>query len=454
MNFNYIYKLFTGITFLFLSHLVVGQPLKNNVIDEIICKVDNQILLKSELEFTYWQLVASGETPSDDMRCQIFQTLVINKLLLAKAEMDSVSVEPKIVEDQLEARMKYFIAQIGSKEKLEEYYNKSVEDMKNDLRKTLTDQLLVEKMQTHITKGLKVTPSQVKDFFDAIPKDSLPFYPTEVEVGQIVKLPGIGKDEKFKAKQKLIEIRTQILNGANFGELAKKHSEDPGSARDGGNLGFFKKGELVPEYEATALKLKPNEISNVIESAFGFHLIQMIERKGDEFNTRHILIKPTASQFDAGAAITELDSIRTLILNNKMKFDKAAKDFSDDKITKQIGGYIMDNETGSTKISMDKLDPTVFFVIDTMEVGSISTPLPYRTEDGKDAYRILYYKSKTPPHIANLKDDYQKIYTAALNDKKNNALNTWFEKAVKEVFFDVDEEYQSCEFLKDFLRNE
>lgn len=436
-----------------ITGIAVAQPSKNTI-DEIICKVDNQILLKSELEFNYWQTVAAGENPSEDLKCQILNTLVINKLLLAKAETDSVIVEEKMVNDQLESRMKYFIAQIGSKEKLEEYYNKTIEELKNDLRKSLTEQLLIEKMQANITKGIKVSPKDVREFFDNIPTDSLPFYSTEVEVAQIVKLPTVGRDEKFKAKQKLVEIRERIIKGESFADLAKEYSEDPGSAKTGGELGFFKKGELVAQYEATALKLKANEISNVVESVFGFHIIQLIERRGDEYNTRHILIKPSASTIDEGATIAELDSIRKLIVDGKLKFEKAAKDLSDDKMTNSVGGYLTDPQTGATLIPMDKLDPTVFFVIDTMKVGSVSRPLPYRTEDGKSAFRILYYKTKNPPHVANLKLDYQKIYTATLNDKKNNALNIWFEKAVKDVYFDIDPEYMSCEFLKEFIKNE
>jgi peptidyl-prolyl cis-trans isomerase SurA len=204
----------------------------------------------------------------------------------------------------------------------------------------------------------------------------------------------------------------------------------------------------VPEYEAAALKLKPGETSPVTESQFGFHIIQLIERRGNEYNSRHILMKPVSSGNDLEAAATLLDSIRTLIIIDSLKFEKAAKQFSDDRMTKESGGMLADAENGSTKIAADKLDPTLFFVIDSMKTGSVSKPIPYRTEEGKDAYRIIYLKSVTQPHQANLKDDYQKIQFATIQEKKNKAINGWFNKTKSEVFIETDPEYKNCSILK------
>ncbi|HSI89828.1 MAG TPA: peptidylprolyl isomerase, partial [Adhaeribacter sp.] len=256
------------------------------------------------------------------------------------------------------------------------------------------------------------------------------------------------RQNRDEARQKLEDIKKRIQKGEDFATLARKYSDDVASATDGGNLGFFKKKELVPEYEAAALRLEPGQLSNVVESQFGFHLIQLIERRGEEYNTRHILIKPAASQIDLAETADRLRIIRSQILKDSISFAKAAKEFSDDPQTKNSGGLLVNPQTGSSYVPLDKIDPTIFFTIDTMVVGQMSMPLPYRTEDGKDAMRIIYLKSKTPPHQANLKDDYQKISVAALNEKRNNALDEWFEKNRNSVYMDVNPDFVNCDLLQ------
>ncbi|MDX5347453.1 MAG: peptidylprolyl isomerase [Hymenobacteraceae bacterium] len=426
-----------------------AQPTSSRkVVDGIIVKVDNQIVLRSELEFAAAQMQAGGQviTPAD--KCQILQSMVINKMMLAKAERDSVVVSDDMVKSELDRRMAYFIAQIGSEERLEQYFGKSIKQLKDDLSKQVRDQLVMQKMQDNIVGKVTVTPREIRRYFNEIPKDSLPYFSTEVQIGQIVKLAQVSRSQKSAAREKLEAIRKRVVAGEDFQKLAKQYSEDVASAQDGGELGFFKKKELVPEYEAAALRLSPGELSPVVESQFGFHLIQMIERRGDEFNTRHILIKPASAQTDMNATAATLDSIRTLVLNDSMSFEKAAKTFSDDKITQSSGGIITNQNTGSTYIPLDKLDPGIFFTIDTMKVGGITPPLPYRTEDGKEAMRVIYLKSKTPPHQANLKDDYQKIAAAALNEKKNEAMEAWFEKNKNSFYIDIDPDYQNCNLLQ------
>ncbi len=425
------------------------QP-RTLVLDKIIAKVDNHIVLKSELDVAYLQSVASGQKANKDLKCEVLQSLIINKMLMAKADIDSISIDEKTVEDQLERRMQYFISQIGSEKKLEEYYNKSILQLKSDMRGSVKEQMLIQKMQDHITAKVKVTPGEVKAFFNDIPKDSLPYFSTEVQVGQIVKLPTVSKNQKEVARQKLLDIRTQILeNGANFGEMAKRYSEDYGSARFGGDLGYMNKGDLVPEYEAASLKMKAGDISMPVESQFGFHLIQLIDRRGSQFSTRHILIKPSSSQNDVGEAMNFLDSLATKILQDSISFEKAAKDYSDDKMSGEQGGMFKDTETGSTFVPLEKLDPVIFFIIDTMKVGNITKPQPFRMADNKEAVRIIYYKSKVLPHQANLKDDYQKIYNATIAEKKDEVLQSWFEKTHGEVFIDIDPEFKNCKILQE-----
>ncbi|MDX5421633.1 MAG: peptidylprolyl isomerase [Hymenobacteraceae bacterium] len=431
------------------SVVAFAQAPVQRKVDGIIAKIDNHVILRSDLEFSYLQYLAqSKQQPNEDLKCEIFKSLVQDKLLLARAEVDSVVVEDAMVAGELNRRIEYLTAQVGGVERLEQYYNKSVRQLKEELRRTVKEQMVMEKMQREITSKVAVTPKEIKKYFNSIPQDSLPYFSSEVELGQIVKYAQVNKQQKLAARQQLEEIRKRILAGEDFATLARQYSQDPGSAQAGGELGFFKKKELVPEYEATALRLEPGQISNVVESQFGFHLIQLIERRGQEFNTRHILIKPATAAVDVKEAAAVLDSVRTLVMNDSLTFAKAAKEFSDDKNTKDNGGMLTSRATGSTYIPMDQVDPSIFFVIDTMEVGEISKPIPFRTEDGQEAVRIIQLKAKSAPHLANLKDDYQKIATAALNEKRGKAVDDWFRKNIDTVYIEIDPEYQDCQALQ------
>lgn len=429
--------------------LILAATANAQLIDKIIAKVDDQIVLKSELELTYLQYLAnaSGQDP-ELVRCKVMESLVMNKLLLAKAEADSITVDKEQVERELADRMNYFVQSVGSEKKLEEYYGKTIDQLKADLKKQVKEQLVIKKMQRTITEKVKVTPAEVKKYFNSIAKDSLPYFSTEVEVGQIVKSPLATKQDKLEVRQKLEELKLKIQNGEDFCALATAYSEDPGSTANCGELGFFPKGSLVPEYEAVAYKLKPGELSTIIETEYGFHLIQLIERRANEINTRHILIKPGAKNTDLSTSIRLLDSLRRKIMADSVSFEKAAKDNSDDKVTKTNGGFFQDAKNGTSKMSLDNMDAGIFFMIDTMTVGQISEPMLVKLEDGTTAVRILYFKSKTPPHQANLKDDYQKIYQAAMKERENRLLDEWFNKTKSEIFIEVDKEFSSCQILQ------
>lgn len=439
------------IVFIIANALSITQGY-SQVIDKIIAKVDNQVVLKSELDQAYLQYMAQQQSqPIDagsDIECRVFETLIINKLLLAKAEIDSIVVDKETVDGELDRRMDHFVMQAGGDPKrLEDHYGKTIEQLKSDLRKSVREQMIIQKMQDEITNHVKVTPGEVKRFFNEIPKDSLPYFSTEIESGHIVIIPEVTKEQKLDAKKKAEKIRERILAGEDFCQLANQYSEDLGSATKCGEIGAFKKGDLVAPYEAAALSLKDGGTSLVTESEYGYHIIQLIQRRGNEFDSRHILIKPASSTNDIEAAKKLLDSLRSLILHDSLSFSNAAHKYSDDKQTQTTGGMFLDPATGSTKIPMESLDPDVFFVIDTMKVGSITGPIEYKIEETTHAVRIVYYKSKTPPHQANLKDDYQKIYKATLTEKKNNAINEWFDKTKHEVYIDIDPQYQNCELL-------
>lgn len=421
---------------------------ERQVLDKIVAKVDDYIILKSDVEKGYRDYMSSGRYTGDNTKCMVLEDLVVNKLLVAKAEIDSVLVNELEVMVELDQRIRYFISQIGSEEALEQFYGKTIDQFKSELRDVVHEQLVVRKMEREITADITITPREVKQFFNKIPKDSMPFFSTEVIVAQIVKEPELSRESKERMKRRINGLRDRILNGEDFEAVAKLYSEEPGAKQSGGNIGWFKRGELAPEYEAAALKLKYGEVSKPVETQFGFHIIQLLERRGNEFNTRHILLRPKYSETDINYTKLFLDSLRTEILKGEIDFEKAAKEYSSDMMTSSSGGQFLDPQTNANRISVDDLDPTVFFTIDTMKVGQITYPVKFQQQDGSEAYRLIYYKERIKPHQANLKQDYQKIRAAALNRKRTTALDSWFEEAIRDIFIEIDPEYDNCDILK------
>lgn len=413
-------------------------------IDNIVAKVDNYIVLRSDLENAH--LEAQRNAEGRLRKCDVLRQLVMEKVLLAKAEIDSVIVSEDEVNANLDRRLQYFISTYG-RDNIEEQFGKTVEEFRDELRGEIRNQLTAQQMQQTITAGIKVTPAEVKEFYKRIPQDSLPFYSTEVTVGQIVKKPSVSPKEKESVRKRLLEIKERVLSGESFAELAEEYSDDPGSASKGGDLGFMDRGMLVPEYEAVALQMQPGELSDPVESEFGFHLIQLIERRGNRYNSRHILLKPNSTDVDIEYAEEFLDSLRTQIIEDTLDFAKAAKEHTDDKETAGSGGFFISQDQ-SNRVSTEEIDPVIFFTIDTMQVGNITRPLEYRMTDGSKAVRILYYKDRTKPHQANLRDDYQKIYNAALEQRKASALRKWFNEAKQEVYLEIDPEFSFCDIAR------
>jgi peptidyl-prolyl cis-trans isomerase SurA len=424
-----------------------AQESEGFVVDKIIGKVDNYIVLKSELDKAYLEYVGNGGPGGDQTRCQFMALLLRNKLMMAKAEIDSIVVSDDEVDANTERRMGMILTQYqGSAEELEAKFGKSFEQIKTDLRGQIREQMVVGEMERTITKDLSVTPAEVRRFFNKIPADSLPFFSAEVEVAQIVKVAKVSDKQKEETKAELIGLRNRLLTGEDFATIAKKYSADPSVTGNGGDMGWVGRGALVPEFEAMAFKLKPNEISMPVETEYGFHVIQLLERRGNEYHARHILMSPTPSAQDIQDASKFLDSIRSVIIKDSVSFQKMAKEHSDDMQTKGSGGFFAD-ENGGSRLSVDEIDPAVFFAIDSMKVGKISKPLTYRTEAGKDAVRILFYKSRMAPHQASLKDDWSRIQAATLNQKKNKILEKWFDKARRDVFINIDPAYEFCGIL-------
>ncbi len=428
-------------------YTVIGQS-KELLVDRIIVKVDDYIVLKSDLERTYLEYLSQGEVNSGTLRCKVLENLVINKLLVAKAEIDSVIVLDEEVQNNLDQRMSYMISQIGSPKEIEAYYGKNLSQIEEELFDQVKEQKIIETMQRTITSDVRVTPSEVKQFFNKIPKDSLPYFSTVVQVGQLVMKPEPGSKQLGKVERQLLEIRGSILRGKEtFENMARRYSEDPGSGSRGGQLPFYKRGELAAEFEEAAMTMEVGELSMPIKTDFGYHLIELQERRGNTFRTRHILIIPKPSAYDINLAEIKLDSIRNLILDSVISFRAAAKDFSVDKETSSNGGFYTGSD-GSLRISVEQLDPNIFFTVDTMSIGSLTQPLKFSMKDGTTAFRLIFYQDRIPPHQANLRDDYQKLAEYALNAKKGKLLDKWFEKAKGEVFVDVDPAYDYCKIMK------
>ncbi|MGC4021948.1 MAG: peptidylprolyl isomerase [Cyclobacteriaceae bacterium] len=419
------------------------------ILDKIICKVDNYIVLKSELESAYQAYLTDGNIGSDQAKCGLLNRLIMNKLMVAKAEIDSILVTDAEVDQNTTQRMEMIRQNYGnSVEELEKQFGKSFDQIKLELRDQVREQLLGNEMTQKITKDLEITPSEVKRFYTKIPKDSLPYYSADAIIGQIVRVAKVSPNQKEEVRNKLEDLRNRLMNGENFNELARKYSEDPSAQANGGEMGYVGRGAMVPEFEAMAFKLRKGEISHPFESQFGYHIMQLIDRRGNEYNSRHILIRATPSQSDVQRATFFLDSLRRKLMKDSIKFEHAAKLFSDDKTTKGHAGYFTDPD-GGMKVAIDKtLDPAVYFVIDTMKVGHYSAPLHYRTETQQEAVRILYFKAKLPPHLANLTDDWHRIQSAALAEKKDKAINKWFLKARQDVFINIDESYNYCKILE------
>lgn len=425
---------------------------QGQVVDQVVAIVGGNIVKLSDIETQYNQMRLQGNAnETNTSKCQILENILFNKLLLNQAKLDSVVVSDEQVENELDRRLRYYISQFGSKDKFEEFYKKSVIDFKDEFREIIRNQMLVQMMEGNITDNIKVTPTEVKKFFENIPIDSIPLIEAEYEIGHIVKKPVISKAEKEIVKQRLSELRERIIKGEKFASLAVLYSEDPGSANKGGELGQFGRGEMYPEFEAAAFNLKsPNEVSEIVETKAGYHILQLIERRGDYVNVRHILMQPKVSPYELQKAKTFLDSVYTVIKDSSLTLEKAAMLFSDD-LNKNNGGMLVNPATGNTKFGADDIDPSLFFVIDKLKVGEFSNPVIMKDSDGKQAYRIVYLKTRTSPHRANLKDDYDKIQNAALEQAKNNAIKKWVNQKISKTYIKIFDEFQNCKFENNWL---
>jgi peptidyl-prolyl cis-trans isomerase SurA len=429
------------IVFAFLLQTSVG---KAQIIDKIDGIVDKKIILRSDIESQVQLLMSQGEI-YDNMHCEIFSQLAMGKLLVAQAAIDSVIVADDEVESELERKINYYISITGSKQAFEEYYGKTIDELKDDFREDIKDQLIASKMRQQVVGELEVTPSEVRAFFNQIPPDSLPYFNTEFELSQIVVYSKVSDEQREAAKSKAENLRERIIKGEEFNAFCRLYSEDLSSVKTNCELGLVPRGTFVPEFEAVAWNLKEGETSEVVETQFGFHIIQLIERKGEFINVRHILIQAQTTLDDMDLAKNKIDSVLNLLQTDTLSFFDAVKLYSDDKYSKENGGVIISNQTGGTTLQSDDIQPASdFFVIDTLEIGEISLPLIFQSEDGQSGYRIIKLDNKTAPHIANLEDDWSKIYEVAKSNKQNEVLESWIKKKARKTYIMIDDRYKVC----------
>lgn len=441
-----------------LSTLVMAQEPKLQVVDKVVAVVGKNIILQSDVENQYVQYRMQGnyEGNASAMRCAILEELMFQKLMLNQAEMDSLNVTDGEVDMELNRRISDLIGRAGSQEKLESIFNKTMSEIKEELRRLVREKSLQDQVRADILKGVVVTPAEVKKFYKEQPVDSLPMVDEQYEIMQIVKRPPVSIDEKLEVKDQLYQIRKKILDGeSSFSTMAVLYSEDPGSASKGGELGFTGRGEFAPEFEMVAFNLRDGEISEVVETQFGFHIIQLIERRDDYVNCRHILLTAKVPVEALEKAQHELDSAAQLIRNGDMTFEEACMKFSDDD-SKVNGGYIT-NPMGGYRIGLQDIQElenypgfgefkNLAFVVGKLGVGTVSDPLPMVTSDNKDAFRLVMVKNKVPAHKANLNDDYALIQSWALSKKNQEVISDWIRNKVKKAYVKIDEDYADCDF--------
>ena len=414
-------------------------------IDGVVAIVGEKIVLQSAVESQLEQIKAQGyEQDEQLLKCQILEELLYQKLLANRAQIDSLNVSDEEINSAIDQRIAYFVGQIGSEQKLEEYFGKSINALREDFKPVFKEQMRAQRMESRITSDVKITPEDVRKFYYSIPKDSLPLLPAEMQMSQIVLFPKVSKAEKQRLTEKLLGFKNRVDSGEDFSLLATLYSEDQGSATKGGELGFLSRGVLVPEFEAVAFRLQDGEISDVVQTKFGFHLIQMISRRGEQINVRHILLKPSFSTITMNRAKTKLDSITNLIRIDSLSFEEAAYQFSQDD-SKNNGGLLINPQTGTSSFAIEEIEPSIYFALEKMEKNQISEPLVFTSIDQRKGYRILFLNERTVSHRANLKDDYDRIRLVAEQELKNKTSKEWVNNTINETYILIKEDYQ-CTF--------
>ena len=411
-------------------------------IDKVIAVVGDEIVLRSEVENQYLQYISQGVTSNEELRCEILEDLMTQKLLIFSCKQDSISVTKEEIEQEVETRVNYYVDQIGSIEKVEQYFEKDIYQIKKVLSELVEDQFLIQRMQSSITKDVKITPFDVNEFYEKMDKSELPLIEDRYKLSQIIVKPKMSEDQINKLTDRLNAFRKRVLNGEDFKVLAALYSDDPGSANNGGEIGFVSRGTFVPEFEKVAFRLKKGEVSEIVKTNFGYHIIQLIERRGDQVNVRHILLKPKYSSTSLQNARLRIDSIYNKIKNNEISFSQAIKSYSDDD-TKNNNGLLINPSNGSSTYTIAELGSSIKYLIEGLNENDFTKPVKVESNEGS-IYRILNVVEKISSHTANLDLDYDFFQTQALNFKKQEKLDEWIEKRIKNTYVELKEIDKNC----------
>lgn len=425
-----------------IAMAAMAQP-KPLTADKIIAVVGNKIILKSDIDNALLDMHRQGiEVPANGKCMTLEQSLGVKALVL-QAEKDSLPVTDEEVESDIDNRIRYFIQQYGSKDEVERIAGKSIYQLKDDMREGIRDMKLAGAMRNKIVDETRITPNEVKAYFEKLPADSLAFYESEVEVGQIVSFPKASRDAEEYAVEQLTGYKKQVEAGKDFRSLASMYSEDPGSKDAGGQYEVNRTaGQMDPTWISKAFALKEGQVSNPFKTRFGYHIVQLVSRAGDDAVVRHILKVPQVTQIEMAQGFSKLDSVRAKLIAGTIDFGTAVNKYSDDEASKFTAGILQGPNGGF--LTMDQLDPAMLAMMKTLKVGEFSQPVEFTDERGRKGIRVVYLKSQSQPHRENLKDDYSKIATRALEEKKENALEAWFYKKIKTYYIMIDNEYKDC----------
>ena len=434
---------------LLISLFAIGANAQS--IDKVEAIIGDEIVLTSEVESQYLQYLSQGNSKSDAIKCEIIEDLLFQKLLVNQAKLDSVVVTDEEVGTEIIKRLTYFENQLGSIEKVEEYFGKLKVEIELELGKVIKDQFLAERVQRGISSDVKATPAEVREFFNQQNDADIPVVPTKVEVAQVIIKPEISEEQKDKLRDKLNSFRERVYKGEDFKMLATLYSDDPGSATRGGELGFVNRGELVAEFERAAFRLKEGEISEVVESQFGFHIVQLIERRGEQINVRHILLKTKVSSTALYNAKLKIEEVEKELKAGKITFDEAVEKYSDDE-SKNNNGLLLNPNTMSTLHAIDEMSPTLKFAVENLEEGSFSSPAVAQMPDETKAYRILKLNKRIEEHKANLVDDFSMIKDFAINIKKKEELMKWIAETISNTYIKINDDIADCEFKNKWVK--
>ena len=418
--------------------IALAQPV---LADGVVAVVGNEIILQSDVSIMKETLKREGQDRSE---CEVLNELILEKLLVHHAAIDSVVVDDAEIDDNISRRLEQLIAQIGSERRLTEYYKKSVVEIKEEMRPLMRNQLTAQRMQSTITENVKVTPVEVENVIKGLPLDSLPLIGTEVELAQIIINPKVSEKSEQEAIERLDQLRTRILNGSSFATMAILYSEDPGSNRNGGEYKGIKRGQFVTEFDAVSYNLEVGEISKPFKTEFGYHIVQLQAKRGEELDLRHILVKPKLEQKDLNIAQGRLDSIRTAIKAGTLSFEAAAERFSEDEETKLNGGIMLNPNTMDVTFNLDQLDRGIFYAIQNLEVDELSEASLVRDPQGKEYFRLIHLRNKIDPHRANLKQDLALLKQYVENQRRQQTMDAWVARKKAETALKVNGSYADC----------